>query len=223
MSINYGDMAAGVPGNAGGVGFRPWTGQHLVPNTELHNASLGVPAAVQRSITAAQGGAPTTSAGGSVLHDPTLGSRTPTNPTPGPISSQVSTFSNLPSSIQKALQDLSIDALQSQSNRAAMLDKIMGIGGPQQPIISSAAPAQGFDMNAYLQKMNAQRAAQAQAWNSMRPNYNSMAGVPTAPAPMNPLGASYEQPRSVATPPVPTIGRQLLNSNMASSTALPQY
>jgi len=173
MSVNYGAQAAGIPGNAGGVGFSlpMWTAGHLTPNVDLHNASVGTP---------------------TVLNNPSLASRTPTNPTPGPLVSQQSMFSELPTPIRNAMNELNIPNLQAQSARAALANKIVG-----NPMVLGGGGGGGkeFDLQDYLTKINAQRASQAAVWNAQRPDYTSMTGLPTAPAPMKPAGGDLRFPQ----------------------------
>jgi hypothetical protein len=193
MSINYGQMASTIPGNAGGVAFGPWTGAHLAPNVDLHNASTG-------------------------LVDPKLASRAPTNPTPGPLVAQQSTFNNLPGSIQKAMQDLNIPGLQAQSARAALMDRMMGM--PNVPIgFGGGAGGAGVDI---AKQQAQQRAQQAAVWNAGKPNYfGVLANLPGAPAPMKPAGSDYRDPFTSPRISAPTVGQQPLNVN--ANIALPQY
>jgi hypothetical protein len=200
MSINYGAQSAGIPGNAGGVGFSMplWTAGHLTPNVDLHNASIGMQknpspsrsvsstSAVQTAAGSGQAAAPVTT------NDPTLASRAPTNPTPGSLVSQQSTFSELPTPIRNAMESLNIPSLQAQSARAALANQITGT-----PTIMGGGGGGGqqFDLNDYLAKVNAQRATQAATWNANRPNYTSMLGLPTAPGAMKPAGGDLRFPQ----------------------------
>lgn len=204
MSVNYGANAAMIPGNAGGVAFGPWTGAHLAPNVDLHNASTGATATLQ------QAGMPV---------DKTLASRTPTNPTPGPLVAQQSTFNNLPGSIQKAMEELNIPALQAQSARAAMMDRMMNF--PTMPFGFGGGMGQpGVDVAKQQRDLRAQQAA---VWNSGKPNYfGALANLPGAPSPMKPAGSAYSDPfRSAVIGAGTTVGQQPLNVN--ANIALPQY
>lgn len=188
MSINYGANSALAPGEAGGVSFGPWTGAHLAPNADLHNASIGTTA---------------------TLRDPALASRTTMNTYPkptGPVA-QSSTFSNLPGPIQKAMQDLNIPALQAQSARAAMMNRVMGMPNAQlgfAPGNSQPAPA--------TQKTNVNPFQGINYFPQNSPQYNI--------TPMG--GGALTRPLSVTKPATGlTVGQQPLGSN--ANIALPQY
>lgn len=215
MSTNYGANSAMAPGAAGGVSFGPWTGAHLAPNADLHNASIGTTA---------------------TLRDPALASRTTGAIPNGPLVSQTGTSNNssLPKSVQDAMQNLSPANLQLQS----LLSRILGGFQPQQQQQSGGGANmtpweyKARDQKAQLdyitrdaqQKQVAQQNYSAtQAWNDRFNNAKVQSVDPFNPSYYQ--KQLYNQPRPT---PVPSLystpsgpGQQPININ--ANIALPQY
>jgi len=176
------DTSLASRGMSGGVLRHGGT---IAPNVDLHHASVGVTP--------------------QHLQDASLASRTPTNPTPGPLVSQNSTFSQLPTAVQDAMRNLGSGGA-------------LNFGGGNNTQNSWGANVTNPAMNAYLaqastrlQQQNQdfeakQQASAAQAWKtqlmnyeSSRPKYGMPANLPTAPA-LNVPGSTVRQAPEMALP-----------------------